>query len=256
MKYSFWKVAVIGLFMVILTSCGAVQSPKSVTSTGTAQGPQTDVLSPMALEKSAPSVEESLEKVGKKLQEEPVFRACIARSTQMCSSEVVSRFVQEKDSDKACGIFDDIALKTSCVNAINMELARKTLDVSLCDKVAETSKAQCIQQATIAKAVKEKDIKACAALKPPKIDNTATGAMMPPSGMNGQSQCIVQVVMMMDPTEKTLGMCKSIEDDMMQQNCISMVQSRIDMQKNIPKLQQIAAPESSKTITGSVKSEK
>lgn len=255
MKLSFVKYIACSIFILALTSCGNTPTSTPTSATGTVQSPQAAMMDPMAQEKNAPTVEDSLAKVGSKLKEEPAYRSCIARSTQMCGSEVISRFSQEKDSDAACSIFEDSSLKTSCINAVDTELARKKLDVSLCDKVAETNKINCVQQTTIAKAIKAKDVKLCAVLNPTKSDSTATGAIMPPSGMDGQTQCITQVIMMMEASEKTQEMCKSIEDVMSQKNCTSMVQSRIDMQKNIPTPSlpsTLVPPKPSQTGTGTI----
>lgn len=183
---------------------------------------------------NAPKVEESIAKIGDKLKEEPSYRSCVARSLQMCSSEMVSQIAREKDSDKACDIFDDARLKESCVNAIDTELARKTLDTKLCEKVSTGNRINCVQQATTAKAMKEKDIKICGALKP-VATGTASGTVMVPPTIDNESQCIMQVITSLEITEKTLEMCKSIKDQMMQNGCTTMIQSRIDMMKNTQK---------------------
>jgi len=189
----------------------------------------------MMLEQNAPKVEESLAKVGSKLKEEPAYRACIARSAQMCGSEVVSRFSQEKDSDAACDVFEDVSLKTSCVNAINTELARKKSDISFCAKLDLSNKAMCEQQAIIAQAIKAKDTSLCAKLQTPSKDRpTNSGTMMPPMMIDSGSQCIMQVVMSLEATSKNLEACKAIANETTKQNCVSMIQSRIEMQKNMP----------------------
>lgn len=233
------KKATVGLCLVLalgLASCGTkTQTPDQNQNSSPATAQTGAMMDPMAFEKNAPRVEETVSKVGDKLKEEPAFRACMSRSIQMCSSEVVSRFAQEKDSDESCNVFEDAALKESCVNAINTELARKKMDTSLCSKLTGFNKDNCEQQTIIAKATKEKDPSICSNLKTPKAEtSSATGAaMMPAMMVDRDSQCVMQVVMMLEANEKALEACKTITNEAMQSNCTSMVKSRMEMQKGM-----------------------
>ncbi|MFA5917520.1 MAG: hypothetical protein WC850_04805 [Candidatus Gracilibacteria bacterium] len=198
-----------------------IQTPISQNTTKTVQ--------------NLPSVEDSISKIGTKLKEEPVYRECIARSVEMCELRVISYFTQEKDSDQSCNIFEDASLKKSCINAINTELARKKVDSSFCDKVDTENQKTCKQQVITAKAIKEKDVKICEKLKIPDTDiKTNSGIMMPNEINNQDLQCIMQVVMILEPTEENLKICNTISNDMIKQRCNSMIKSRINEQKNMP----------------------
>ena len=194
------------------------------------------ITDPMMLEQNAPKVEESISKVSEKLKEEPSYRSCIARSTQMCWSEVITKFTQEKDSDKACDIFEDDSLKTSCIKAIDTELARKKIDPTYCAKLDDANKIICEQQVILAQAIKEKDVTICSKLKKTETDiSTVSGAILANLMIEQDysSQCILQVIMTMNLTKKDFKICESIKNDSIKQNCISQVKSNIEMQKNI-----------------------
>lgn len=210
------------------------ETKKTDTQTGITIQTQTS-LDPTEIAKNAPSVEDSVSKIWIKLKEEPVYRECIARSVQMCGLNVISTFSQEKDSDEACNIFEDASLKKSCINAINTELARKKIDISLCDKVDIENQTTCKQQVITAQAIKEKDIKICAKLKtPPDTDSQTNSGAMPTTNTNQDIQCIMQVIMLLEPTKESLKICNTIQNDMIKQRCNSMIKSRINEQKNMP----------------------
>ncbi len=189
----------------------------------------------MMPDQNAPTIEESLAKVGTKLKAEPSYRACIAQSVQMCGSQAVSQVTRDGKDATACNIFEDPSLKATCSDAINTELAQKSLDTTLCDKVSSTSKASCVRQITVTKAIQTKDIKVCAALKPPKVENTTTGVVMPPlMDTSEESQCVLQVIMTMDASDATLKDCDTLDDEMIRTQCTQSVKSRIEMEKNMP----------------------
>lgn len=185
------------------------------------------------LEKNAPKVEESISKISEKLKAEPSYRACIARASYMCSSEVISSFTHEKDSDEACNIFEDLSLKTSCINAINTELARKKIDISYCAKLDSQIKVNCEQQVIIAQAIKEKDVTICNKLIEIKTNTpTISDSLLPNPIEESNNQCVMQVIMALDITKKDLKICETLKNDIWKQNCISIIKSNIEMQKN------------------------
>lgn len=237
MKKSFFKSTIILIvFTLFFVSCW-----KNIESTTNKQENKklqsTGLVDWITLEQNAPKVEESISKINENLKEEPSYRACIARSTQMCGSEVISKFVLEKDSDEACNIFEDTSLKISCVNAINTEIARKKIDLSYCDKVTSSHKIICEQQAITAQAIKEKDVTVCNKLKDLKIENNNISGSILSAQINEyeySSECIIQTIMTLDVTKKDLKICESIKNDLWKQNCISVIKSNIEMKKNTP----------------------
>lgn len=242
MKKLFFTNALIIIILVLsITSCkkNSDNTQDKWENTKITQVASWTITDPIILEKNAPKVEESISKVSEKLKEEPSYRACIARSTQMCWSEVISKFIIEKDSDKDCDIFEDYSLKTSCIKAINTELARKKIDSTYCAKLDETSKVICEQQVILAQAIKEKDANICEKLKKTEpIDSTISWAILVNSMVDQDynSQCILQVIMTMNLTKKDLKICESIKNDVVKQDCISQIKSNIEMQKNTLKV--------------------
>ncbi len=234
------------LLFFLLFSCSTTkktEEPKKL-DTKTEQNTQvSNTTNPMEIAKNSPSVEDSISKIWTKLREEPIYRECIAQSVQMCGLNVISKFSQEKDNDQSCNIFEDASLKKSCINAINTELARKKIDLSLCNKVDIENQTTCKQQVITAQAIKEKDIKICEKLKTPDIDNQTNSGAMPANNVNQDIQCIMQVVMILEPTKENLKICNTIQNDMIKQRCNDMIKSRINEQKNMPIIPQPINPE-------------
>ncbi len=225
------------LLNFLLFSCSTtkkIEEPKKIDTKIEQNTQAPSSLSPTETIKEFPSIEDSIWKIETKLREEPVYRECIARSIEMCGLNVISYFSKEKDSDEACNAFGDASLKKSCINAINTELARKKIDISLCDKVYIENQPACEQQVVIAQAIKEKDVKICEKLKTPDTSTITNSSDMPNQINNQDIQCIMQVIILLEPTTENQKICNTIQDDVIKQRCNSMIKSRINEQKNIP----------------------
>lgn len=236
MKKTFFINIFILIIMLFIVSCWKNNNVE-LQNTGKTIDSSWVMLDWIMLEQNAPKVEESISKISANLKDEPSYRACIARSTYQCGSEVISRFTKEKDSDEACNIFDDYSLKTSCINAINTELARKKIDLSYCSKLDSFHKVNCEQQVIMAQAIKEKDVNICNKLNDIKTSNDIISGSLLPNQIIEQennSQCIMQVIMTLELTKKDLKICDSIKNDTMKQNCKSIINSNIEMQKSEP----------------------
>ncbi len=138
----------------------------------------------------APSVTETIEKVGEKIKDETVFKGCMARMVQSCASEVISSYAQGDTAD-VCNNFKDASLRDACTSSVTVEIAKKKADPSLCASLPDGSKTLCTEQVTVAKAIAEKDPKLCDVLS--SGQKSGSGQLLPGLG-EPRDRCVMQVI--------------------------------------------------------------
>ena len=218
------------ILVLALSACGKNSAPTSgKPSEQPASATPIDDADIAAREKSAPKVEETVAKIGAKLKDEPIFRACMERAAKTCSSEVINRYSTEKDSDEACSVFEDSDLRTSCANAVNAQLAKKNADPTLCSKITNASQSNCVNESTVEKAKKDRNPQVCLSLRKPKASSPSDGTELVDETDNLSDQCLSQLAGVLGTDPKAVSTCHLISREAVKTRCLNAVTSRGDV---------------------------
>lgn len=80
----------------------------------------------------APSPQESIESIGSTLDNNPTFRSCVANASKSCGLEVAASIARSAKDATGCEVFDNGEVKKACVDAVKLELAKQSGDLSMC----------------------------------------------------------------------------------------------------------------------------
>jgi hypothetical protein len=225
--------------LILLTACGKASevAPANTQTPGTPTA--------MDMNANAPTVEQSLEKVGDTIINDKTFRGCISRSIPFCTSEIISQYAATGESAEACKNFKDESLVATCTSAVTTEIARKKADPSLCSALTDLSKSFCTEQAITAKALKASDIALCGeieVLTPTKIDSTTPTMPLMPSIENARDRCRQQIIRSSPLTDTAEKLCATLESEPSRTMCTQDMGRRREMEKQMKKAAGAPAP--------------
>jgi hypothetical protein len=224
--------------LILLTACGKTPevAPANTQTPGTPTA--------MDMNANAPTVEQSLEKVGDTIVNNQTFRGCISRSIPFCTSEIISQYATGESVD-VCKNFKDEALVTTCTSAVTTEIARKKADPSLCSALTDSSKSLCIEQAITAKALKASDIALCGEIElptPTKIDSTTPTMPLMPYAESARDRCRQQIIRSSPVTDTAEKLCATLEFEPSRTMCTQDMGRRREMEKQMKKAAGAPAP--------------
>lgn len=161
---------------------------------------------------NAPRVEDSINRLGSVVKEDPTYRACISQSVQTCGNETISRLSHTKEDDSACNMFEDATLKTTCINTINTTLATKKVDAKYCIKLENTAKINCENQVTVLQAIMAKDQSLCEKIVLTNTTLSGSEALQDPlnEANDPKSQCLMRVITASKPSTESIKACDAI----------------------------------------------
>jgi len=187
---------------------------------------------------NSPAIKDSVAKIESAIQDEPVYRGCIAQAIKSCGSEVVASFSRTNDDDSVCKLLKDADLAQSCVDAINNSLAQRKMDSTYCQKISNAMRDNCEKQIITSKAIQAKDISLCGSLKgktvsekQENVENKSTSTPEETTPMfdpveDQVSQCQLQVIMSLEPNDKNKELCKEIKSEYVQRDCDASMKDR------------------------------
>ncbi len=173
---------------------------------------------------STPAPDTLFASTGKEITQEPIFMSCMARSITPCSQELIADYAKS-DSIQKCTNFKDPLLVQSCSDAVSTELAKKSLDTTLCTQTNESHKQICINQVLSKKAIDTKDIKICQQIT--LSPNSGSGAMALFPRPNERDLCILQVINTLPPSQDAKLPCETLKSEINKKICIQDIENKL-----------------------------
>lgn len=166
-------------------------------------------------------------KVGDRIAKDPTYNQCIENAKYSCGIDYINAYAETNSSTDICEFFEDVNLKNSCQEMVVMQTARKTLDHTRCDALADSDqKALCIQGVITEKWIKNSDPTVCSNYVLTSTDNDSLDNM--------KDRCVIHIIDQLEPTEKTKWLCGLIISEDLKVSCETRIQEYIDYSKANP----------------------
>lgn len=202
------------LFLIIsaflVASCGKSDDWSDVTNT--------------SLSNSWVSFDKVYDNIKSEYKENSIMNTCLVNSTNMCLSQAVNEKARTKNDESICEDLSDKMAAEYCKQWIIQVKIEKTWDISLCDSLKQ-SKDNCISQASLSLAIKNKDLKACDNIKDPASNSWSWLPQM----MSTKQNCISQASFSIATSKQDETYCDKIANE----NQKKMCKNSVEMQKNI-----------------------